>query len=80
MTGKLHQTRAEAIGCKPKVLASRTRRSLKEIRKRISALAAPWEEINSGLTLEVDELLAALDAFEESIEETVKWLHETADY
>ena len=80
MAVKLHQTRAEAIGCKPKVLAARTKRSLKSIRERISKLAAPWEEIDDNLRLEVDELLAQLDAFEESIDETVEWLHETADY
>ena len=80
MTTKLHQTRAEAIGCKPKVLAARTKRSLKSIRERISKLATPWEEINDNLRLEVPELLARFDAFEESIDETVDWLNQTAPY
>lgn len=77
---KLIETRAEAIGVKPKVLAARTKRSLKGIRERISQLAVPWEEINDGLRLEVEELLAHFDEFERSIDETVEWLNEAAPY
>ena len=80
MTGKLHRTRAEAIGCKPRVRAARTKRSLQSIRERIFKLSAPWEEINDNLRLSVDELLDQLDEFEQEIDDTVEWLHETADY
>lgn len=77
---RLIETRAEAIGVKPKVLAARTKRSLKNIREKITALSAPWEEINDGLRLEVQELLDHLDEFERSVDETVEWLNEAAPY
>ena len=80
MTAKLHRTRAEAISCKPKVLAARTKRSLKSIRERISKLAEPWAEIDDNLRLAVSDLLAEFDDFERSIDDTVEWLHETVDY
>lgn len=78
--GTLTRRRCDAIGVKPKVLAARTRRSLRGLRERIDALAAPWMDIDDNIRLEVDELLAQFDEFERSIEETVKWLHEEVDW
>ena len=76
----LAPTRAQQIGCKPKVLAARVKRSSKKIREQIARLSAPFEEINDGLRLEASELLAHFEEFEKSIDETVEWLNEPANY
>ncbi|MBO3274163.1 hypothetical protein [Pseudomonas schmalbachii] len=73
------ESRAQAIGVKPKVLAARTKRSLKSIRTAMEKLAEPWTDIDGSVETAQDELLAALDRFEEHINGTVEWLTEAAE-
>lgn len=74
-------TRAQQIGVKPRVLAARTKRSLKSPKKRLIELAVPWDEIDNSIEFELDQtLLPAFEAFEAKVDEAVQWLEEPADY
>lgn len=77
---ELLPTRAQQIGCKPRVLRARTVRALNEIRKRIERLAVPYEDIDSNIELYKQELLAKFDEFEQHIKDAQEWLEETAEY
>ncbi len=43
------ETRAQALGVKPKRLESRTRRALAKIRIAIEGLSLDWSEIDGGI-------------------------------
>ena len=70
------ETRAQRIGVKPKVLASRSKRSLASIRKSMEKLAQPYQDIDESVAGALDELLAAFDGFEQHINGTVEYLME----
>ena len=74
----LFVSRAQAIGIKPKVLASRTKRSLKTMRGQMENLATPWVDIDNSLSGALDDLLRAFDDFSKAVDESVSWLEEIA--
>jgi hypothetical protein len=72
----LLQSREQAIGVSGRRLAARTKKSLAALRRTISALFLPWQEIDESVNGAVDELLLAFDKFEERINGSVEWLKE----
>lgn len=80
----MFESRAQKLGLtgsrSPKSMAARTKRSLNKHRAALEKLAAPYEEINSGVQLELDELMAKFDEFAQCLDETVEWLGEEAPY
>ena len=80
----MFETRAQKLGLvgsrSPKAMASRTNRSLASIRSRLEKLAAPYEEIDGGIELELWELLGQFDQFAQRVRETTEWLNEEAPY
>ena len=77
---QMMRTRAELIGVKPKVLAARTKRRLKSIRARIEGLGAAFDEVDNSVTFEAQALLGAFDEFEKTVNQSVDWLNEAAEY
>lgn len=70
-------TRAEYYSIKPKALAAQSKRRIAAIRNRIHPLVAPWEDVTTIANNLADDLLAALDAFEEfSTKEGIEYLNE----
>ena len=74
MSVELFQSRADAIGIKPKVLAARTRRSLASAKAILEKLALPWADIDNTVESNLAQLLNEFDTFEASLEDTIKWL------
>lgn len=58
-------TRAEFYSIKPKRLADQSKRRIQAIRDRVHALVSPWEDVTTVANDLADDLLHALDAFEE---------------
>lgn len=77
---KMMKTRAELIGCKPKVLASRIKRRLKTIRSQVEGIGAAFEDIDMTVVGEGESLIGALDEYERTVNHAVEWLEEVADY
>lgn len=73
---EMFQSRAKAIGCSPRTLAARTRRTLKAARVMLEKMALPYDEIDNSVEANLKTLLLAFDEFEKSILETVVWLEE----
>ncbi len=65
-------------GLTPKILASRTKRSLKSMREKIEQLSAPWIDVDPMVDFALDDLLAAFDKFEAHVNDSVKYLQEPA--
>ncbi len=80
----MFESRAQKLGLvgarSPKQMAARSKRSIASIRSRIEALSAPYEDIDEGVRIELDELMAAFDQFEQKLNETVQWLLDEAPY
>lgn len=72
----LLQSREQAIGVSARRLAARTKKSLGSLRRQISDLFLPWQEIDESVNGAVDELLLAFDKFEKHINDSVQWLKE----
>jgi len=77
---KMMQTRADLIGCKPRVLAARIKRRLKTIRSQLEGIGAAFEDIDMTVVGEGQSLLDALDEYEKTVEASVEWLQEAANY
>lgn len=74
MTATLFQSRAQAIGIKPKVLAGRTRRSLASAKAILEKLALPWADIDNTVEFNLASVLDEFDKFEASLDDSIKWL------
>lgn len=48
------ETRAQALGVKPRSLESQTRRKLDRIRASLEGLSYDWSEIDSGISNDLD--------------------------
>lgn len=72
----MFESRAQAIGVKPKVLIARTKKQVAEIRSRILALAYPWGEIDESIVGKADTLLTEFDEFMAYVKATETWLNE----
>ncbi len=61
----LFQTRAQAMGIKPKILAARTAKNISFVRERLMKLAEPWADIDNGIEGALSDLLAQLTRSED---------------
>lgn len=71
----MFETRAQAIGVKPKVLAARTFKNIAFIRERLMKLTAPWADVDNSVENALQDLLGQFDAFEQTIRDSVEWLN-----
>ena len=78
----MFETRAQEIGLiggrSPKALAARTKRSLDKMRARLVELAAPYQDVNSNIQLELDALVTQFDEFATTLDGVTEWLLEEA--
>lgn len=70
------QTRAQAIGVKPKMLVGKALRTLGSVRKRLEPLAEPFDGVDGSVDSELEKLLNAVDEFAKHINATEEWLNE----
>jgi hypothetical protein len=75
----MFETRAQALGIKPKVLANQTRRTLASVRKQLTPLARPWIDIDNSIDGALDDLLRAFDKFEQSINDSIEYLNQVPE-
>lgn len=68
------KTRAELIGCKPKVLQARVKKRLASIRAQVAGLGLAFEEIDQSIVGEADALLLRFEEFAASVQHSVDWL------
>ena len=76
---KMLATRAELIGVKPKVLASRIKRRLKTIRSQIEGIGGAFEDVDQTVLEGGRDLIEALDEYERTVNESVEWLNEVPE-
>ncbi len=80
----MFESRAQQLGLiglkSPKAMVARSKRTLKKVREQLSALAAPYEDIDSNVQFELDGLIAKFDEFAQYLDDTAKWLGEEAPY
>lgn len=62
----------------PKRLAARTKKSVANIREKTEQLAAPWADVDNSVEGALCQLMIAFDEFENRIDQSVKFLLETA--
>lgn len=78
----MFESRAQDIGMtggrSPKALAARTKRSLAKIRERLVELATPYQDVDSNVQFELDELVDHFDEFAKTLDDVTEWLNEEA--
>lgn len=72
----LFPSRAQSLDVKPRVLLARTQNSLSHYRTALTEFAAPYVDIDNSVQGALDDLMAAFDAFDRHVRETVTWLNE----
>ncbi|SAI74597.1 Uncharacterised protein [Bordetella ansorpii] len=73
------QTRAQALGLKPNILANRIRRRLARMQAEVQRLADPWDGIDGSVEGAANELQAAIARFGEHISGSVEYLNEVVE-
>lgn len=70
------RTRAELIGCKPKVLQARVKKRLASIRAQVAGLGVAFEDIDQSIVGEAEDMLARFDDFAAAVQHSVDWLEQ----
>lgn len=70
------KTRADLIGCKPRVLQARVKKRLASIRAQVAGLGLAFEEIDQSIVGDAEDLLARFDEFATSVQHSVDWLEQ----